>query len=85
MIIEGNEKEKAAMAEFHKGNSRKGSPWQNFIRANRKDYRRSLLQPFEKNIKRKITVRVKRPAVIMETVKSAWQFTGHTRSMFPIA
>ena len=57
MIIEGNEKEKAAMAEFHKGN----------------------------RIKRKITVRVKRPAVIMETVKSAWQFTGHIRSMFPIA
>ena len=74
MIIEGNEKEKAAMAEFHKGNRKKGF-----------DYRRSLLQPFEKNIKRKITVRVKRPAVIMETVKSAWQFTGHIRSMFPIA
>ena len=48
MIIEGNEKEKAA--------------WQNFIRATERkgfDYRRSLLQPFEKNIKRKITVRVK--------------------------
>ncbi len=74
MIIEGNEKEKAAMAEFHKGNRKEGLRLQ-----------RSLLQPFEKNIKRKITVRVKRPAVIMETVKSAWQFTGHIRSMFPIA
>ena len=74
MIIEGNKKEKAAMAEFHKGNRKEG------LR-----YRRSLLQPFEKNIKRKITVRVKRHAVIMETVKSAWQFTGHTRSTFPIA
>jgi hypothetical protein len=67
---------------------KKRQPWQNFTRATGRkgfDYRRSLLQPFEKNIKRKITVRVKRPAVIMETVKSAWQFTGHTRSMFPIA
>lgn len=74
MIIEGNEK--------------KRQPWQNFTRATGRkgfDYRRSLLQPFEKNIKRKITVRVKRHAVIMETVKSAWQFTGHTRSTFPIA
>lgn len=74
MIIEENEKEKAAMAEFHKGNRKEGLRLQEEFAA-----------AFRENIKRKITVRVKRHAVIMETVKSAWQFTGHTRSTFPIA
>lgn len=74
MIIEGNEKEKAAMAEFHKGNRKEGLRLQEeFAAAFREEYKEKDHCP------------CKRPAVIMETVKSAWQFTGHIRSMFPIA
>ena len=74
MIIEGNEKEKAAMAEFHKGNRKEGLRLQEeFAAAFREEYKEKDHCPCKKH------------AVIMETVKSAWQFTGHTRSTFPIA
>ena len=69
------------------GMKKKRQPWQR-ISQGQPEGRASITGGywrFREEYKRKITVRVKRPAVIMETVKSAWQFTGHTRSMFPIA
>lgn len=74
MIIEGNEKEKAAMAEFHKGNRKEGLRLQEeFAAAFREEYKEKDHCPCKKACR------------YHETVKSAWQFTGHTRSTFPIA
>ena len=44
MIIEGNEKEKAAMAEFHKGNRKEGLRLQEeFAAAFREEYKERSL------------------------------------------
>lgn len=74
MIIDGNETEKHAMQEFHKGNRAEGLRIQEeFASAFRTEY------------ETKITAHVRKPAVIMATVKNVLPFTGHIRSMYRTA
>lgn len=51
MIIEGNEKEKAAMAEFHKGNRKEGLRLQEeFAAAFREEYKEKDHCPCKKGL-----------------------------------
>ena len=69
MIIDGNEIEKAAMKEFHKGNRKEGLRIQ-----------KNLPRHFGKNTKTKTIAPVKKPVVTTATVKNAWLSTGPTRN-----
>ena len=75
MKIEYNEKEIAAMAEFHKGNRAEGLRLQTRIR----------IRNFEKNMQTKTTAHVKKPVDIMEIAKNVWQFTEPIRNTFQTA
>ena len=68
MIIEGNQKEKEAGETGRKGFG----------------FRKNLQQNLGKSTGTKITALVKKPVVIMETVKNVSQSTGHIRNMFRI-
>ena len=74
MKIEYNEKEIAAMAEFHKGNRAEG------LR-----FKKNSHQNFEKNMQTKTTAHVKKPVDIMEIAKNVWQFTEPIRNTFQTA
>ena len=78
MIIDGNEKERAAMEQFHKGNREEGLRLQEeFAAAFREEYGR--------NTKTRITAPAKQFAGTTGTAKSAWQSTGRIRNMFRTA
>lgn len=75
MIIDGNETEKHAMQEFHKGNRAEGLRIQEeFASAFRTEYADKRSLPM-----------IRKPAVIMATVKNVLPFTGHIRSMYRTA
>ena len=71
MIIEGNKKEIEAMEEFHKGNRQKGLQLQEEFAA-----------AFRENIKIRIIVLVRKPAVIMVIVKNVLRYIEHIKNMF---
>ena len=82
MKIEYNEKEIAAMAEFHKGNRAEGLRLQEeFASEFRKEYADKDHCPCQKAGKR-ITVPAQRRADITETAKNVWQFTEPIRNTF---
>ena len=74
MIIEGNEKEIEAMEQFHKGNRQEGLRLQEEF-ANLHS---------ERNIKIKIIVLARKPAAIMEIVKSVLRYIEHIKNMYQI-
>ena len=69
MIIEGNEKEIEAMEQFHKGNC---------------GYKKNSQLHSERNIKIKIIVLARKPAAIMEIVKSVLRYIEHIKNMYQI-
>lgn len=74
MKIEYNEKEIAAMAEFHKGNRAEGLRLQEEFAAEfRKEYADKDHCPCQK------------PVDIMEIAKNVWQFTEPIRNTFQTA
>ena len=48
-------------------------------------FRKNLPVRFGQNMQTKITAHVRKPAVIMATVKNVLPFTGHIRSMYRTA
>ena len=74
MKIEGNEKEIAAMKEFHKGNRSEGLKLQE-----------EFASEFRKEYVDKDHCPCLKAADIMEIVKSAWQYIGHIRNTFQTA
>ena len=74
MKIEYNEKEIAAMAEFHKRNRAEGLRLQE-----------EFASEFRKNMQTKTTAHVKKPVDIMEIAKNVWQFTEPIRNTFQTA
>lgn len=74
MKIEYNEKEIAAMAEFHKGNRAEGLRLQE-----------EFASEFRKDMQTKTTAHVKKPVDIMEIAKNVWQFTEPIRNTFQTA
>ena len=81
MIIEGNQKELDAMKEFHKGNRQEGLRLQEEFAAQfREEYKD---KDHWRNTRTKITVPVRKPAVITATARSAWRSTARIRSMSP--
>ena len=75
MKIEYNEKEIAAMAEFHKGNRAEGLRLQEEFAS---EFRK-------KNMQTKTTAHVKKLVDIMEIAKNVWQFTEPIRNTFQTA
>ena len=72
MIIEGNEKEIEAMEQFHKGNRQEGLRLQEkFAAAFREEYKD------KDHCARK-------PAAIMEIVKSVLRYIEHIKNMYQI-
>lgn len=74
MKIEYNEKEIAAMAEFHKGNRAEGLRLQE-----------EFASEFRKEYADKDHCHVKKPVDIMEIAKNVWQFTEPIRNTFQTA